>query len=155
MGVPTDPGELDRLRRYYAALSDDALADAHAQGPAAYRAAEVWELVRDLHEARHTNQRLAIEPPPAPAERSPAPATGPAELVPIFLTGDALALTLAKAALESEGIPFVTQGEGIQDLIGLGRLPGGFNIAAGLVKLHVDSRDAERAREVLAGIEPR
>ena len=47
----------------------------------------------------------------------------------------------------------MTQGEGLQDLIGLGRFPGGFNVAAGPVKIHVDVRDAESAREVLADIE--
>ncbi len=52
----------------------------------------------------------------------------PTDLVVVFQTGDTVALTLAKAALEAEGIPFVTQGEGVQDLIGVGRLPGGFNL---------------------------
>ena len=47
----------------------------------------------------------------------------------------------------------MTQGEGLQDLIGLGRFPGGFNVAAGPVKIHVDISDAESAREVLADIE--
>jgi Putative prokaryotic signal transducing protein len=79
----------------------------------------------------------------------------PTDLVVVFQTGEAVALALAKAALESEGIPFVTQGEGVQDLIGVGRLPGGFNLAAGPVRIHVDRRDAGRAREVLAGIESR
>src|SRR5207302_2632216 len=55
---------------------------------------------------------------------------------------------------EDEGIPFVTQGEGVQDLIGAGRMPGGFNLAAGPVRIHVERRNAARAREVLAGIEP-
>jgi hypothetical protein len=75
------------------------------------------------------------------------------ELVTVFQSADLIALALAKAALESEGIAFVTQGEGLQDLIGLGRFPAGFNVAAGPVKLHVDARDAELAREVLADIE--
>ena len=77
----------------------------------------------------------------------------PAQLVPVFQTGDIIALAFAKAALESERIPFVTQGEGLQDLIGLGRFPAGFNLAAGPIRIHVDARDAERAREVLAEIE--
>jgi hypothetical protein len=79
----------------------------------------------------------------------------PTDLVVVFQTGDAVALAFAKAALESEGIPFVIQGEGVQDLIGMGRLPGGFNLAAGPVRIHVERRDAARAREVLTGIEPR
>jgi Putative prokaryotic signal transducing protein len=78
----------------------------------------------------------------------------PTDLVVVFQTGDAVALAFAKAALESEGIRFVTQGEGVQDLIGVGRLPSGFNFAAGPVRIHVDRADAARARELLAGIEP-
>lgn len=74
-------------------------------------------------------------------------------MVTVFQTANPVALALAKAALESQGISFVTQGEGLQDLIGLGRFPGGFNVAAGPVKLQVDMRDAEAAREVLADIE--
>jgi len=75
------------------------------------------------------------------------------ELVTVFQTANPIALALAKAALESKDIAFVTEGEGLQDLIGLGRFPGGFNVAAGPVKLHVDIRDVELAREVLADIE--
>ena len=78
----------------------------------------------------------------------------PTDLVVVFQTGDTVALALAKAALEDEGIPFVTQGEGVQDLIGAGRMPGGFNLDAGAVRIHVERRNAARAREVLAGIEP-
>ena len=74
-------------------------------------------------------------------------------LVTVFQTANPIALALAKGALESEGIPFVTEGEGLQDLIGLGRFPGGFNVAAGPVKLRVDITDAESAREVLADID--
>ena len=75
------------------------------------------------------------------------------ELVTVFQTGNPMALALAKGALESAGIPFVSEGEGVQDLIGLGRFPGGFNVATGPVKIHVDVHDAESAREVLADIE--
>lgn len=75
------------------------------------------------------------------------------DLVTVFQTGNPIALALAKGALESAGIPFVSEGEGLQDLIGLGRFPGGFNVATGPVKIHVDMRDADAAREVLADIE--
>ena len=75
------------------------------------------------------------------------------ELVTVFQTGNSMALALAKGALESAGIPFVSEGEGLQDLIGLGRFPGGFNVATGPVKIRVDVRDADAAREVLADIE--
>ena len=75
------------------------------------------------------------------------------ELVTVFQTGNPMALALAKGALESAGIPFVSEGEGLQHLIGLGRFPGGFNVATGPVKIRVDVRDADAAREVLADIE--
>ena len=75
------------------------------------------------------------------------------ELVTVFQTGNPMTLALAKGALESAGIPFVSEGEGLQDLIGLGRFPGGFNVATGPVRIHVDVRDADAAREVLADIE--
>ncbi len=74
------------------------------------------------------------------------------ELVTVFQTGNPIALALAKGALESAGIAFVSEGEGLQDLIGLGRFPGGFNVATGPVKIRVDTRDAEAAREALADI---
>jgi len=74
-------------------------------------------------------------------------------LVTVFQTANPVALALAKGALGSKSIPFVIQGEGLQDLIGLGRFPGGFNVAAGPVTIHVDIRDADSAREVLADIE--
>ena len=38
-------------------------------------------------------------------------------------------------------------------MIGLGRFPGGFNVAAGPVKILVDAGDAERARDALADID--
>ncbi len=74
-------------------------------------------------------------------------------MVTVFQTANPVALALAKGALESAGIPFVSEGEGLQDLIGLGRFPGGFNVATGPVKIHVDMRDAEAAREALADVE--
>ena len=70
----------------------------------------------------------------------------------VFQTGDAVVLALAKAALDAAEIPFVTQGEGVQDLLGIGRMPGGFNLATGPVRLHVAAGDVERAREALSDL---
>ncbi len=77
------------------------------------------------------------------------------DLVLVFQSGDPIALALAKGALESAEIAFVTQGEGLQDLIGLGRFPGGFNVVTGPVKILVDAGDADRARDALTDIESR
>jgi hypothetical protein len=43
----------------------------------------------------------------------------------------------------------VTKGEGIQDLFGWGRMPGGFSVVAGPVTFQVDEEDAEEARALL------
>jgi hypothetical protein len=55
--------------------------------------------------------------------------------------------------LEAAGIRFLTKGEGIQDLIGFGRLFGGFNIATGPVQIQVEHRDAADAIEALRDIQ--
>jgi hypothetical protein len=70
----------------------------------------------------------------------------------VFSTGDAVLLALAKAALDAEGIAYVVQGENVQDFIGLGRAPSGFNVATGPVRIHVAGENAGRAREVLEGM---
>jgi hypothetical protein len=51
--------------------------------------------------------------------------------------------------LEANEIPFVVEGEGVQDLFGIGRLTGGNNFITGPVQIRVRAEDAERAREVL------
>jgi hypothetical protein len=75
------------------------------------------------------------------------------DLVTVFQTGDPVALALVKATLESEGMDYVAQGEGVQDFIGLGRVPSGYNAVTGPVRIQVAPENAERARELLKGIE--
>ena len=74
------------------------------------------------------------------------------ELVTVFRTGNAVVIALAKAALDAEQIRYVTEGEGVQDLIGMGRFPAGYNAVTGPVRIQVTAEDVERAREALAGI---
>jgi hypothetical protein len=74
------------------------------------------------------------------------------ELVTVYRTGNAVLVALAKAALDAEQIRYVVQGEGVQDLIGMGRFPAGYNAATGPVRIQVTAEDAERAREALTGI---
>jgi putative signal transducing protein len=56
-------------------------------------------------------------------------------LVTVFESGDAVLLTMAKAALDSAGIRYVEEGQGIQDLFGV-----------------VTAENAERARQLLVGL---
>ena len=73
------------------------------------------------------------------------------ELFSVFESGDPLAFATAKAALDSAGIRYVTQGEGVQDLFGLGRLGIGYNNITGPPRICVPAGDVEDAREVLDG----
>ncbi len=71
------------------------------------------------------------------------------ELVTVFEASDGTRVALARLALEAAGIPFVTTGEGVQDYIGAGRLPGGYNLVTGPVRFQVERRDLSDARAAL------
>jgi len=70
-------------------------------------------------------------------------------LVTVFASGDPAELAVAKLVLEAERIPFITLGEGVQDLFGWGRLLGPLNLVTGPVRLQVREQDAARALEAL------
>ena len=72
------------------------------------------------------------------------------DVVTVFETSDSIVLALVKSALDREHIPFVAQGELVQDWIGLGRFPSGYNAVTGPVRIQVAAENAGRAREVLA-----
>jgi hypothetical protein len=74
------------------------------------------------------------------------------ELVTVFHTSDVLLLAMAKAALDGKHIRYVVEGEGIQDLIGMGRFPTGYNVLTGPVRIQVTTQTAERALKALVGI---
>lgn len=72
------------------------------------------------------------------------------ELVTVFESTDMALLAMAKAALEGAGVRYVTQNELTQDLFGLGRMGGGYNLITGPIRIRVVSENAERARDLLA-----
>lgn len=76
----------------------------------------------------------------------------PLDLVTVFATGNPVSIATAKLALQAAGIRFLTKGEGIQDLIGLGRMFGGFNLATGPVQIQVERRHAADALEALRDV---
>ena len=78
----------------------------------------------------------------------------PLDLVTVFATGNPVLIATAKVALEAAGIRYLIKGEGVQDLIGFGRLFGGFNLATGPVQIQVERRDAADATEALRDIHP-
>ena len=67
----------------------------------------------------------------------------------VFESGDPALIALARSLLDSAEIPFMTKGEGIQDIFGWGRMPGSFSIVAGPVEFQVNEKDAEEARALL------
>ena len=97
-------------------------------------------------------QRPRRERSPLPPD-SPRPAGPPCdhlELVTVLASGDPGLMAIAKSLLQSADIPFLVQGEGVQDLFGVGRIGSGFNLVTGPARLQVGADDAPDARELLA-----
>lgn len=82
-----------------------------------------------------------------------SPTNAPPGTVAVFTSGDAGLLALARSILESEGVPFTTSHERLQDLFGAGRLGLGYNPLVGAVELRVAEVEAARARELLSQVE--
>jgi hypothetical protein len=87
-----------------------------------------------------------------PDEAAPAPSSD-LELTTVLKSGNPALLALAKSLLESAEIPFLVRGEGIQDIVGWGRFPGGANLVTGLVELQVSAEDLEQAKILLEDLE--
>jgi len=82
-------------------------------------------------------------------DRLPGPEPTPeAELVRVFVTGDAGLIAIAHSLLEGEHIDYFVRGEGLQDLFGLGRATS-YNFAMGPAEFWVRAEDAENARVLL------
>jgi hypothetical protein len=79
----------------------------------------------------------------------------PGDVETVFATGDPVLLVTAKSLLGEAGIPYLTRGEGIQDLFGMGRLGTGYSILTGPVEIQVGARRAQEAADLLyeAGLE--
>ena len=100
-------------------------------------------------------------PPRATRARRPKPHDSPQphlpprddlKLVTVLASGDPGLMAVAKSLIQSADIPFLVQGEGIQDLFGVGRIGSGFNVVTGPARLQVGADDADDAREVLADL---
>jgi hypothetical protein len=72
------------------------------------------------------------------------------ELVTVYRAADPSELEVLHSLLEAEQIPCVIRDERSQDLVGLGRLPFGVNLATGPALLLVPAEMAEAARELIA-----
>ena len=95
---------------------------------------------------------VALVPEP-PAELAEPEFEDDETLGSVLATGDLSLLTRARSLLESEGIPYATDGEGLQNLFGAGMIGLGYNQVVGPPHLRVREEDEARARELLAELE--
>lgn len=74
------------------------------------------------------------------------------KLVTVFETGNEAIVALVKSMLDEAKIRYLAQGEGVQDLFGVGVLGTGFNPITGPVVFQVMPEDAEYAKELLKDV---
>ena len=74
------------------------------------------------------------------------------EFVKVLSIGDPFRIALAKSLLDEAGIPYLSQGEALQEMVGAGRF-GGYNIAVGPVEIFVSVENAGEARAILDDLE--
>jgi len=95
---------------------------------------------------------LVAAPPGSEPEPGPGPGGHDVDLVDVFETGNPSLVLVAKSLLDSAGIEFVTRGEALQDLFGMGRFPASMSLIAGPVIFQVDRKDAEDAAALLKDV---
>lgn len=78
----------------------------------------------------------------------------PSQPVTVFTSRNPALFPVARSILESEEVPYFVRGEELQELFGIGRLGLGFNPIVGPIEIQVSAADEERARELLAEVEP-
>lgn len=105
-----------------------------------------------LVEELPTPPRRARKPERPDPVRPDRPPRHDLQLVTVLASGDPGLMAVAKSLLQSADIPFLVQGEGVQDLFGVGRVGSGFNIVTGPAKLQVGLDDADDARELLSDL---
>lgn len=74
------------------------------------------------------------------------------KLVTIFESGNEGIVALVKSILDEAKIRYLVEGEGVQDLFGVGVLGTGFNPITGPVVFQVMPENAEYARELLKDV---
>jgi hypothetical protein len=75
-------------------------------------------------------------------------------LVTVFETGNEAVVAVVKSLLDEAKIRYLAQGEGVQDLFGVGVIGTGFNPITGPVVFQVMPEDAEYAQELLKDVKP-
>ena len=73
-------------------------------------------------------------------------------LVTVYETGHEGIVALVKSIFDEAGIKYLAEGEGVQDLFGVGVLGTGFNPITGPVKFKVMPEDVTYAKDLLKDI---
>jgi hypothetical protein len=73
-------------------------------------------------------------------------------LVPIFETGHDGVIAIVKSMLDQAQIKYMVEGEGVQDLFGVGVIGTGFNPITGPVVFKVMPEDVNYAKELLKDV---
>ncbi len=73
-------------------------------------------------------------------------------LVTVYATGNEAIVSVVKSILDEAQIKYIAQGEGVQDLFGVGVIGTGFNPITGPVIFKVMPEDEEYAKELLKDI---
>ena len=73
-------------------------------------------------------------------------------MVTVFETGHEGVVAIVKSILDEAKIQYLAQGEGVQDLFGVGVVGVGFNPVTGPVEFKVMPEDEKYARELLKDI---
>ncbi|HMS63735.1 MAG TPA: DUF2007 domain-containing protein [Ignavibacteria bacterium] len=73
-------------------------------------------------------------------------------LVNVYATGNEAVVSVVKSILDEAGIRYLAQGEGVQDLFGVGVLGTGFNPITGPVIFKVMPEDEAYAKELLKDV---
>ncbi len=139
----------DALRDQVPYLDQATLLEMHAAGPDRY-AEGIWQMLDD----EVTRRRETGEDAPEEGDGTDTEDRGDERLITVFSPLSTTALMMARLILDRERIAFVSSGEGVQDLFGIGRLFGGVNFVTGPIRIAVREGDAERARTLLAPLDP-
>jgi len=78
---------------------------------------------------------------------------GKTKLVCIFSTGSQAQIAVAKSLLDGADIPFMVKNEGVQDLLGFGRMGTGYNPLTGPIEIWVDEKDSFQAKEIISDLD--
>ena len=73
-------------------------------------------------------------------------------LVTVYATGNEAIVSVVKSVLDEAQIRYIAQGEGVQDLFGVGVIGTGFNPITGPIIFKVMTEDEEYAKELLKDI---